>query len=272
MRMRTAGSVALTATMTCVGLAAEDKWDAAGDDGTYSYNQLLHGAVQTHDLQGTSTVTTPSDLDFSFVAAQARHSYEVRVFNASACFVPGVPGTCARLDRVSDDGLTVVTPGFAPDGGGPPLAGVPGWMAVRWTPGVDQFDFIRVYGPIGAGEVDTRIQYDIQLLDTTYLVPRWNNSGTQVTIFLIQNGSTDPVNGNVFFYNAAGALLATQSLSLAANGLQAISTAAIVELAGASGTAAITHDGGYGALSGKAVALEPATGFAFDTQITPILH
>ena len=31
----------------------------------------------------------------------------------------------------------------------------------------------------------------------------------------------------------------------------------------------LTHDGGYGALSGKAVALEPATGFSFDSPMTP---
>lgn len=271
MKTRSVGSVVVAAAMTCVGLAADDKWEAAGDNGTFSYNQLLHGAVQTHDLQGTGTVTTPSDQDFSFVAVQARHSYEVKVFNSSACLLPGAPGVCARLDRVAADGTTVVTAGFGPSGA-PIGVGVPGWMAVRWTPGVDQFDFIRVTGPLGAGVVDARTQYDIQMLDTTYLIPRWNNSGTQFTILLIQNGSTATVHGNVFFYNAAGALLATQPFSLAANGLQAISTAGIVDLAGASGSAAIAHDGGYGALAGKAVALEPSSGFTFDTQMTPIPH
>ena len=38
------------------------------------------------------------------------------------------------------------------------------------------------------------------------------------------------------------------------------------------GSAAIAHLGSYGALSGKAVALEPATGFSFDTPLTPIPH
>ena len=35
-------------------------------------------------------------------------------------------------------------------------------------------------------------------------------------------------------------------------------------------SAAITHLGGYGALTGKAVALEPATGFTFDTEVHPL--
>jgi hypothetical protein len=29
----------------------------------------------------------------------------------------------------------------------------------------------------------------------------------------------------------------------------------------------VSSDGGYGALQGKAVALEPATGFTFDTEL-----
>jgi len=38
-------------------------------------------------------------------------------------------------------------------------------------------------------------------------------------------------------------------------------------VAGQSGSATVTHDGGYGDLVGKSVALEPATGFAFDTTL-----
>lgn len=45
-------------------------------------------------------------------------------------------------------------------------------------------------------------------------------------------------------------------------------TSALVN--GLSGSVLISHDGHYGSLSGKAVALEPATGFAFDTPMVPI--
>jgi hypothetical protein len=41
-------------------------------------------------------------------------------------------------------------------------------------------------------------------------------------------------------------------------------------LAGHSGSAQIAQLGGYAALAGKAVALEPATGFTFDTLVTPV--
>jgi hypothetical protein len=36
---------------------------------------------------------------------------------------------------------------------------------------------------------------------------------------------------------------------------------------GTSGSITVTHDGSYGALAGKAVALEPATGSSFDSPL-----
>jgi hypothetical protein len=41
----------------------------------------------------------------------------------------------------------------------------------------------------------------------------------------------------------------------------------VAGVSGESGTLTISHDAGYGGLVGKAVALEPATGFAFDTPL-----
>jgi hypothetical protein len=270
MRMRSVGRVVALAVMTCDGLAADDKWDASGsgDSGHLTSNQLIHGDLQTHDIQGPSVPGSFSDVDFSYVAAKARHSYQVKVSSTNIQFMLNDP-CCAGLDRMAANGVTILTAGIAPDGEAP--GGRPGWMAVRWTSSADQNDLIKVHGyrDFGAAATD---QYDIQMLDTTYLVPRWNNSGTQITVFLIQNGSTAPITGSIFFYNAGGALIHSEPLSLPANGLQVLSTAGISALAGASGSAAIAHDGGYGALAGKAVALEPSTGFAFDTPITPIPH
>lgn len=276
MRMRSVGSIVAVAAMTCVRVAADDKWELespsfyVSDDTVSTPNQLLHGAVQTHDIQGLSTSATVTDQDFSVVATKTRHSYQVRVFNTNVCLLGAAAG-CASLARVAGDGTTVLTAGIEPDGRLLP-GNYPCWLAVRWIASADEFAFIRVNGyTLGVAAVAAN-QYDIQMLDTTYLLPRWNNSGTQITIFLIQNGSTSPITGSIFFYDAGGALLATQPLSLAGNSLQVVSTAGIPALAGASGSAAIAHDGGYGALAGKAVALEPSTGFTFDTLIAPIPH
>ena len=38
------------------------------------------------------------------------------------------------------------------------------------------------------------------------------------------------------------------------------------------GALTVTHDGPYGSLVGKAVALEPATGFSFDTPMSHRPH
>jgi hypothetical protein len=46
-----------------------------------------------------------------------------------------------------------------------------------------------------------------------------------------------------------------------------LGTAGIPALAGASGAVTIVHDAPFGALAGKAVALEPASGFSFDSPM-----
>jgi hypothetical protein len=282
MKLRSVGSAVAIAAMSCAGLSADDKWEGNGtpffrtDDTVQSSNQLLHGVVQTHDFQGIGNNITPGDQDFSLVATKARHSYEVKVFSTNSCFLvnpgdPANPNSCAGLARVAyPDGTTILTAAIAPDGVIHPYL-TPTWLAVRWIASADQFEIVRVNGYLDP-HANALNQYDIQMLDTTYLVPRWNNSGTQVTVFLIQNGSTAPVTGKLFFYNAGGALLDTQPLTLAGHALQVVSTSGILALAGASGSAAIAHDGGYGALAGKVVSVEPSTGFTFDTQISAIPH
>ena len=74
-----------------------------------------------------------------------------------------------------------------------------------------------------------------------------------------------PPSAWIIFYNNAGALLATNPTVVAAKGLAIVSTSAIGALAGQAGSLTIAHDGAYGSLNVKAVALEPATGFSFDT-------
>jgi hypothetical protein len=58
-------------------------------------------------------------------------------------------------------------------------------------------------------------------------------------------------------------------LSVLEHGVTVLNTGTVPALAGNSGSATIAQLGGYGALTGKAVAVEPATGFTFDTAITP---
>jgi len=43
----------------------------------------------------------------------------------------------------------------------------------------------------------------------------------------------------------------------------------VAGVAGQGGTITLSHDGPYAMLAGKAVAVEPATGFTFDTPLVP---
>ena len=59
------------------------------------------------------------------------------------------------------------------------------------------------------------------------------------------------------------------ALSVASHGAFTVNTSTIAGAAGASGSITLDHNGPYGGLSGKAVAVEPATGFTFDTTMVP---
>ena len=143
-----------------------------------------------------------------------------------------------------------------------------GGQTVRWTAAVSGGEKLRVTGDQLA-MLSTQ-PYTIVFHDTTLLVPRWNSSGSQITVIVVQNPRSVAVVGLLHFYNALGTPVQTVELLVPAYGVQVINTASLPPLAGLSGSAQITHDGGYGGLTGKAVALEPSTGFTFDTVIAPI--
>jgi len=111
--------------------------------------------------------------------------------------------------------------------------------------------------------------YEIRARETTCTFPRFNNSATQVTVVVVQSSIPRPVNGTLWFWNSAGTLLASAPVSLGSHGAMVLNTSTVAGASGASGSITLTHDAPYGALAGKAVALEPATGFTFDTPLVP---
>lgn len=251
----------LVASISRLG-AAHDKWEGPAscpDDALPVCNQLIHGQPQTHDTEGSPG----QDVDLMTVETKNRRSYEVRAFSSNQIWPPdaaaGFP-THARIERVDGTG-NVLTFGFCPDGLGP-TGTASNWNVVRWIGTADQRDYIRVRAnSMYASTADD--QYDVELLETTYYVPRWNASGTQVTVLLIQNMTTQTVTGSVLFYDSAGTLVYTHGITVPRNGMSNLNTSTL-GLAG-SGHVQIVHLGGWSALSVKAVALEPATGFSFDT-------
>ena len=133
---------------------------------------------------------------------------------------------------------------------------------------------LRVYS-LGCPGCTVDDQYRIRFFDTTCTIPRFNNSATQVTVLVLQNAAPSygippltNVNGHYWLLNSAGAVLngGANSFSLVPGGTFVRNTS--LDASGASGSIVITSDGGYGAVTGKAVAVEAATGFTFDTALT----
>ena len=109
--------------------------------------------------------------------------------------------------------------------------------------------------------------YRLRAYETTYAVPRFNNSGTQITVLLLQNPTNYTIDGVVYFWNPAGAPVGNFPFSLTGKQTQVLNTSTVAP--GTAGAVTVTHNGRYGDLSGKTVALEPATGFSFDSPMLP---
>jgi hypothetical protein len=260
-----AGMVAL---LSAAPARAIDPWEAPPfpDDNSVTNNTLGHGGTQTHDLDQVGTAT--NDVDWVTVPTLARHSYEVRLSDTGAQFDWGVCPDCAQFERVNstgtilteDVGVVEVAPNESYD------------RSVRWIATANTVrEFVRITGHQDVTETASSV-YTLRFWDTTYSIPRWNSSGTQTTVLMVTNLTQAPATVNVYFYSGSGTVLATATYILQPNALNVLNTAGISALAGQSGHIHIAHTAGYGGLSGKAVALEPSTGFTFDTNMTPIAH
>jgi hypothetical protein len=136
-------------------------------------------------------------------------------------------------------------------------------------PGAVGSQSLRVGGTGCAPACGADDVYRIRLYETTYSISRFNNSATQSTVVFVQNPGDQPVSARAHFWSAGGALLRTIALTIAPRALSVINTPTVPELAGRSGSITVASDAPYGVLRGKAVALEPATGFAFDDVMRP---
>ena len=239
-----------------------DVWDndpGNEDDSVATDNELFHGAIQTHDLLAQGGVP---DEDWYVIFSRPFSSYEVLVDGMQG----EVFGTSGPLpvDRVNASG-TILTAGQDPPGG------LGSSQSVRWAnnTALEISDYIRVDGA-GSGCADTCTadsQYTIRMWETTGAIPRFNNSGSQITVLILQNPTDYTIGGTVFFWDATGAFLTSQPFSLVAKDVLVLNTNSAAP--GFTGSITVTNDGRFGDLQGKSVALEPSTGFSFDT---PMLH
>ena len=210
---------------------------------------LVHGSIRVEDLAPPPA----NGVDRFLIRLPRRSSWEVAVDGVTGDLASG---SGPLLEWVAGDGTSVI--GSAGTGGGSS-------RSLRLVnDGTEPVtNYVRVTGDCAA-LCNAADRYRIRAYETTARVARINNSGTQVTVLVLRNGGSLPLNGNLFFWTASGGQLVFQPFSIPGNGSVVINTAPIAP--GAS-SLTITHQGRYGDLSGKAVAVEPATGFTFDTPL-----
>lgn len=252
--------LAFVATLGRAGPAGPDVWDTATitDNGNATANEITHGFSQVHDL-GAQPGPVP-DQDWYRIVEQPFSSYEVLTDGFTGDIATGFPQTLERVTNLGGvlQGSSVYGFGFA--------------RSLRFandTGTANVNDFVRVSNATCGTACTTSDQYRIRAWDTTIAVPRYNNFGGQLTALIIQNAGEFPVTGNAYLWLATGGNVPVTSVSFALLARQ--STVIILSTVnggvanGTSGTITITNNGRYGVLAVKAVALEPSTGFSFDT-------
>jgi len=248
----------LVTSAACVALAIapavfahDDYEDGAGDD-TASTTNELSGLGQDHDLEATGGVP---DQDWFQVNVDHRRSYEVQVFAASGQVNLGVAGAVSVRTA---DGLTVIGSS----------QGSQAFANVRWINDTDS-DFVqRARVSTGQTLLNDSSWYHIRLRETTLYCPRYNNSGTQSSVLIVQQTRQRPGNCavNVYFYDqTTGQLNGTSYHALTPDNMLVLAAGSVPGVNGTRGHVRIANTCGLAGLRGKLVALEPSTGFSFDT-------
>jgi uncharacterized repeat protein (TIGR01451 family) len=216
-------------------------------------NELVHGSAARADL---APVAGP-DEDWYRIGQAPHSSYEVVVDAVSGDLGAGGPD----LRRMAADGATALQDSI-PVGALSSRSLV--WENASDAPVLDELVQVASLGCTGCSASDA---YRIRAYETTYAVPRFNNSASQITVMLLQNATARPVNGTAWFWSGAGALLASRAFGLEARAGLVLNLAGMDELVSQSGSITVTSDAPYGGLAGKGVAIEPDTGFTFDSPL-----
>jgi hypothetical protein len=131
-------------------------------------------------------------------------------------------------------------------------------------------ELVRVRTGVWPAPGDGNDAWALRARETTYAVPRFNNSATQVTVLLVQNPTASTVQATAHLWSEGGTLVGTHGpVDIPARGLLVLDTRTVPGASSAAGSITLVHDAPYGALAGKAVAVEPGTGFSFDSPLEP---
>jgi uncharacterized repeat protein (TIGR01451 family) len=221
--------------------------------------ELSHGTQALYDLAAQPGPVVHEDV--FRISQKPYSSYEVVVDATSGDIGAGAG---PLVERIGADGTTVVQ-GSSPVGAGPS-------RSLRWanlTAGVVEDQTVRVRSAVCGTDCGPDDVYRVRAYETTYAAPRFNNTGSQITVLLLQNPADYTILGEVYFRDPAGVLVAVQAVALAPKQVVVLDTATVPGAGGVGGAITVAHDGRYGDISGKTVAVEPATGFSFDSPLEP---
>ena len=125
---------------------------------------------------------------------------------------------------------------------------------------------IRVRSGGCSTDCDAADLYRLRAYETTGRIARFNNSTSQTTLVILQNPSSETVTAHLVLWSVHGSpLVESPTYTLSPRASVVVSTASLAP--DQSGSITVTHDAPYGVLQGKAVALEPSTGFSFDSPL-----
>ena len=254
-----------TMAMNQATVAANEADPVAGDNAAEESTlilfggagELTHGALLWEDLGALPGPLAGEDV-FRLVR-EPRSSYEV-VVDAASGDVSGASGVL--LQRVDADLVTALQDSV------PVGAGF--GRSLRVENASDQsidHEAIRVASAGCTTDCGPDDVYRIRAYETTYTIPRFNNTDGQVTILVLHNRGSETVSGNLWFWSPAGALLADHGFTMTPQGGLVLDTTTLPGASSASGSITVSNDGAYGIVEGKAVSLEPGTGFTFDTPM-----
>jgi hypothetical protein len=235
---------------TGVGTIINDDFAPAG-----SLGDLVHDSRETVPLPGQSGNPRPRVWTIN---QEPYRSYEVIVDGVTGDVAAGV----MLLQRLASDGTVLQTAPSATGGSAQSL------RFKNSGGGAIGNQLIRV-GSAGCGNCGANDTVRVRAYDTTYRVSRYNNSASQITLLLISNTTNQPVQATASFFNTSGVHLADLPFTLQPRAIFVSNTSTLPGVGGTAGSILVSNDAPFGALSGKAVAVEPATGFTFDTAMVP---
>jgi hypothetical protein len=208
--------------------------------------QLSHGATLVGSLVGTGT--------------ENRYAVDDPPLASWEIVADAISGDVGPLSLVLYD-----RPGVVATTGQPSSIG----GSVRLQYFSNEIPSLTRYLVVGSGGCTTcgpDDVYRIRAYETTGRIARFNNSGDQATVLILQNPTETVAVAIAHFWSPAGVKLASANFTLAAHATGVLVTSSVVP--GQSGSITVTHTLPYGVLRGKAVAVEPATGFSFDSPMT----